>query len=140
MCPLTIMIKDEKILCGLRNYTRNVYKDISAWTLPGGRSNSGETVEQALRREVAEEVGITYFEIADFVGEKPGMKPNTIVLVFLSFTDQEPKLLEPDKFSGWKWVSISEYIHDEKYGLLNPEVQKMIIEYLTKNVRVKVST
>jgi 8-oxo-dGTP diphosphatase len=130
LSPFAVMIKAGKVLCGYRNYTKDVYKDISVWTLPGGRSQIGETVEQALRREIAEEVNITEFEILDFIGELPGMKENTTMLVFYATTKQEAKLMEPHKFSKWQWVPIKNYIAEEKYGHLNPAVQKMIIGYL----------
>ncbi|MEI6296712.1 MAG: NUDIX hydrolase [bacterium] len=132
LSPFAVMIKNGKVLCGYRNYTKDTYKDISVWTLPGGRSQIGETVEQALRREIMEEVDITEFEIVDFIGELPGMKANTTMLVFHTTTKQETKLMEPHKFSKWQWVSIKNYISEEKYGHLNPEVQKMIINYLKK--------
>jgi hypothetical protein len=40
--------------------------------------------------------------------------------------------MEPNKFSEWQWVPIKDYIAEEKYGHLNPAVQKMIIDYLVK--------
>lgn len=132
ICPFAVMVQDRKVLCGYRNYTKDVYKDMSVWTLPGGRSQTDETIEQALRREVMEEVGITEFKILDFIGEMPGMKPNTTLLIFYFTTKQEAKLMEPHKFSQWQWVPMEDYIKEEKYGYLNPAVQKMIVDYLRK--------
>jgi len=65
---------------------------------PGRRSDIGETIEQTLRREVAEEVNITDLEILDFIGEVPGAKEGDVVLMFYCTTKQDGKLMEPEKF------------------------------------------
>lgn len=132
-CPMAVIVKDGKVLTGYRHYTPDKWKKISVWTIPGGRSDVGETIEQALRREVAEEVNITDLEILDFIGEMPGVKSGDVVFMFYCTTKQEAKLMEPEKFSEWKWVSTKDYICGEAYSGFNPSARKMITDYLSKN-------
>lgn len=52
-----IFSKDHQILMGKKDPARGgVYSD--CWHIPGGGVDEGETLEQALRREVLEETGI----------------------------------------------------------------------------------
>jgi 8-oxo-dGTP pyrophosphatase MutT (NUDIX family) len=131
LCAVAIMIKDGKILIGHRHYTKDKWKDISVWTIPGGRSDVGETIEQTLRREVAEEVGIKNFTIIDFIGEVSGAKEGDVVLIFHCETVEDATLMEPEKFSEWKWVSVDEYITEEKYSGFNPTAKQKIVKYLS---------
>lgn len=130
-CPIAVILKDGNILAGHRHYTKDKWKEISVWTHPGGRSDIGETIEQTLRREVAEEVNITEFEIVDFIGEVPGAKEGDIVLIFYCTTKQEAVLNEPEKFSEWRWVSIKEFISEKFYSGFNPRARNMITNYLS---------
>ena len=47
-----IIVKDGKVLI-VRDH-----KDDAMWDLPGGRINIGENIEDALRREIMEELGV----------------------------------------------------------------------------------
>lgn len=129
LCPVAVFIKDEKILVGLRHYTPDKWKAISVWTCPGGRCDENETIESTLKREVAEEVGITEFEITQYIGEVPGAKKGDIVPLFLCRTFQSPKLMEPEKFSEWTWFLIKEL--PDNY--INNDARKVIMNFLLKN-------
>ena len=51
-----VLIQDGKVLLGKRSATRPFYPGI--WDLPGGHVEANETLEQALKRELNEELGI----------------------------------------------------------------------------------
>lgn len=120
--PIAFIFKENKLLIGLRNYTPDKWKSISVWTVPGGRCDIGETLETTLRREVLEEVGIDDLNITKYLGSVPGAKEGDIVFVFKAETSQEPKLMEPGKFSEWKWCKLSEI----PSNFINPDALKLI--------------
>ena len=134
VCPTAALVKEGKILLGYRNYVSNKQERTSAWITPGGRCDEGETVEQCLRREIKEEVGIDEFEIKELIGVIPGVTNGDIVPVFYCTTNQDAKLMEPDKFSKWKWVSFEDYINGEPWkGVNSPAynvITQLIIQYL----------
>ena len=120
--PVAFIIKDNKVLIGLRNYTPDKWKTVSVWTVPGGRCDKGETLETTLRREVSEEVGIDDLRIIKYLGIVPGVKEGDVVYVFKAETSQEPKLMELEKFSEWKWCPISEI----PANFINPKSLKLL--------------
>ncbi|HBG82114.1 TPA: hypothetical protein DDW69_04770 [candidate division CPR2 bacterium] len=100
-----IFVNDNKeILKGFRNYPSG-----SVWTDPGGRCSGDETLESTLRREVFEEIGIRDFEIRDYLGKFEGGFTDVWVYMFYCRTREEPRNMEPDKFSNWKWMGIQEF-------------------------------
>ncbi len=57
-----IIVEDGRILLGLRAPHRRAYAN--CWDVIGGKVEAGETVDQALVRELAEELGIVPADVA----------------------------------------------------------------------------
>ena len=70
-----VIIQDGKVLLGLR-------RDSDWWNLPGGGMELGETVDEALRREVLEETGLQV-QVGRLVGVYSKPQKQEVVLTFL---------------------------------------------------------
>jgi len=126
ICVSACILRKDRLLIGLRHYTPDKWKQISIWTTPGGRCETGETLETTLRRETAEEVGIVDMEITDFLGIVPGAMPGDTLYVFICRTRQEPRLMEPQKFSEWKWEDIGRIPEN----FINPAALQLIRKFI----------
>ena len=106
-CSIALIFYNKKILMGLREYEKNN----PVWTLPGGKCKIGESPRQCLKREVKEETGITKFKIIYLIGKKKGTYKDSNghdeVYMYKCSTDQEAKLMEPEKFIKWKWFDLN---------------------------------
>ena len=123
-CSSAVIIREGKILLGLRHYTPDKWKAISVWTTPGGRCDRGESVEEGLRRETREETGITDLIPLRYLGTVPGAGGRgDILLVFHCETSEEPALMEPEKFSDWRWFPLSQIPEN----FINPALQELIL-------------
>lgn len=131
LCPMAVITRNGKILMGYRHYTPDKWKKISVWTIPGGRCDEGEKIEETLRREVREETNITDLKIIEYLGEVLGAKKGDVVPIFVCQTEQEPTLMEPEKFSEWKWIDFDVYKSGE-LGVFSPRVRKVVINYISK--------
>lgn len=131
-CPIAMIIRDGKILHGLRHYTKDKWKAVSVWTAPGGRCGGNETLETTLRREVLEETGISDLKITNFLGEVSGAKEGDRVSVFLAETNEDFSLMEPEKFSEWKWIPLEDYKKGDPSPYINDGVRKLVINFFNK--------
>lgn len=69
-----LIFEDEQVLLAHR-------RDIDWWNLPGGGMEAGETVDEALRREVHEETGLVV-EIERLIGVYSKPQKQEVVLTF----------------------------------------------------------
>lgn len=114
--------KEGKYLIGKRKDLENV------WQFPQGGLDENESTEQAIRREMLEELGIRYFDIVKFtektvkydfpeghflIGKKGNFKGQEQTWFLLHLTNGEIPCLNratDDEFSEFKWESLDQII------------------------------
>lgn len=107
-----------------------IVREGERWQGVGGRLDSGEKLHDGLRREVAEETGITNIEIGGVVhvdewfAKPEGDLKHIVALFFLCATSTDAVVLS-DEHNAFAWVSTSEL---DSYGdSIEPEIKQAII-------------
>jgi len=103
--------------------------------LPGGFVNAGETAEEAVRREIREEVGIAIPEMRylySFPNRYPfrGMIYDTLDLIFLVHFDQPPEVKAADDLEEVMWVARDDVELDR---IAFDSLRKAVRQYLTQH-------
>ncbi|MGV6820593.1 MAG: NUDIX hydrolase [Parvularcula sp.] len=85
--------------------------EVGAWGLPGGKIDLFETSQDAVRREVAEELGISItldrlLCVVDQIDREGGTHWVSPVYLVTRFSG-EPRNLEPDKHGGVGWFPLA---------------------------------
>jgi ADP-ribose pyrophosphatase YjhB (NUDIX family) len=122
---VAVIVRNGKILLVLREYE----KAPTVWTVPGGSSDGGEKLEVIVRRETQEETGIDNLEFVDYIGEVNADDRDPLH-IFHCHTDQNPKLKEPQKFSEWRWFSLSDFADGKPDNYINEPLRNVILDYL----------
>ncbi len=104
LCVFAFIRKENKVLMGLREYIK--YKPV--WTYPGGRGQLDETLIDSLKREIAEEIGVSEITPIRVIGQKDGVKNGDRVYFVECKISGEPRLMEPEKFKEWKWFPFND--------------------------------
>ena len=111
-CAAAFIVKNKKVLLGKRSTTREFYPDV--WDVFGGHLNPGETTEEALRRELYEELGIVparwefLLTVQEPNEDKYGQIKYHIFLV--TAFDGEPQNLQPEEHSFIRWFEFEQAV------------------------------
>ena len=102
-----IFNSDGKILLIKRGFKSKNEK--GKWNIPGGSLEFGETREEAIKREIKEELDIE-IEILDTLDTIdhiiPDEKQHWITTTFIAKTSGKPKIMEPEKISEIGWFAL----------------------------------
>lgn len=107
------------------------------WALPGGHLEFGERLDEAITREIAEEIGLKIdpkalkqVSIIDDIN-KDILRHYIHVSYELQVPDFTPKLLEPDQCDEWRYFSMEELPLDNFF----PPHAELIQNYLAKHLK-----
>lgn len=122
-----VILRDNKILLLLRNKA----PESGCWTIPGGNVEFGETVEEAILRELQEEIGTEGRILAPLGVTNHILKEEGIHYVsprFLVTIIGEPQNMEPHSHSDMKWFPVEDLPEN-----VTMTTQKALAAFLTWN-------
>ena len=105
-----VVVRGDRVLVGRRRGAHGA----GTWAFPGGKLEAGESPEEAVRRELAEETGLQADDVAAITWTSDVMAGAQGGLHFITLHHLvtvgpgEPELREPDKTDGWRWTALAE--------------------------------
>ena len=109
-CACGVLVEDGRILLGKRSPHRGLYPN--AWDMIGGHQEEGETLDQTLRRELEEEIGVTpteFHEVAVLAERAPEVHGERAYHVFAVTAWRGPgPAMRGDEHTEIGWFTVDE--------------------------------
>ena len=102
-----VLVRDGKVLLARRAAGRATYPN--CWSFPGGHVEAGESLDQALAREMREEIGVAPSDFARIATIVDPADPRITYHMYLvhAWTGGEPTL-SGDEHSELRWIARAE--------------------------------
>ena len=130
-CGAVIVNENNEILLQLRNKA----PEKEYWSIPGGKVEMFETLEEAVKREVKEETDVNV-KVIECLGicnhivtneETHWVSPSFLCKII----EGEPKIMEPTKHLDMKWFSLDNL--PEKLTITTKDAVSNLKKYKIKN-------
>lgn len=130
-CGAVIVNEKNELLLQLRNKA----PEKEYWSIPGGKLELFETFEEAVKREVKEEIGVEV-QVIDLLGicdhiikneERHWVSPSFLCKIVRG----EPQIMEPTKHLDMKWFPLDNL--PEKITITTQDAVKNYKKYQIKN-------
>ena len=118
-CAGALIVKDGRLLLQRRS-------DNGLWGLPGGLLELDETYEEAARREIREETGLTATEVR-FNRTKFFEPSNTLMINFTAYVSDAAALHANEEIDRWSWFTPEQARENIRPGSL---AEKFLTAYL----------
>ena len=128
---LTFIVKDKKLLLLLGSDKDPQYHKSFWYVVTGGVEKEDKALQDAVKREVKEETGITLTKVVDlnWVFEYESLGEQCIEHAFISFADNDKVVLNEESID-YKWCDFDEFINlIEWYGDKN-DLKERLIKYI----------
>ena len=122
-----VILKEDRVLLAQRPHGKRL---AGCWEFPGGKIEAAETPEQALHREISEELGCT-LQIIHPGPAIPWSYPwgDIVLQSFLCELTLDSPMPETQEHQAFKWLSKHELSHDDLAPADGPVIEWLLKEY-----------
>ena len=125
-----VIVKNKQILIVQRSMNEDVYPGL--WELPGGKKEDLETAEEALIREIKEEVGVEIvpvmpFDVFNYTVDKPNVIKDSTQINYLvkpKNKNNQLAVVTSEEHQDYKWIKSDELDNYNLSDLTKQVIQK----------------